>query len=59
MEMVNKEPLSSFSLRALEVGEELTEDYATYEYPGWLLGIAKEYGEDFSYFDLPGQTEVK
>ena len=51
------EPLSSFSLRTLAVGEELTEDYSTYEYPGWLLEISKEYGEDLTYFDLP--TQVK
>merc|ERR1711962_1303063 len=38
-----EEHLSSFSLRALEVGEELTEDYGTYEYPGWLLAICKEF----------------
>ena len=49
--------LSSFSLRALELGEELTEDYSTYEYPGWLLQISKEYGEDLSYFDLPTHTK--
>ena len=49
----SEESLSSFSLRALEVGEELTEDYSTYEYPGWLLEISKQYGEDLSYFDLP------
>ena len=53
----SKESSSSFSLRALAVGEELTENYSTYEYPGWLLEICKQYGEDFSYFDLP--TQVK
>ena len=53
----SREPLSSFSLRALEVGDELTENYSTYEYPSWLLEISKEYGEDLSYFDLP--THIK
>ena len=53
----SREPLSSFSLRALDVGDELTENYSTYEYPSWLLEISKEYGEDLSYFDLP--THIK
>ena len=53
-----EEHLSSFSLRALEVGEELTEDYGTYEYPGWLLAICKEFGEDLSYFDLPAEIDA-
>jgi len=53
----SKESLSSFSLRALGVGEELTENYGTYEYPGWLLEISIQYEEDLSYFDLPTQLE--
>ena len=57
VDTITREPLSSYSLRALEVGEELTEDYGTYEYPGWLLEISKEFGEDLSYFNLPAQVK--
>merc|ERR1712130_893866 len=49
VDTITREPLSSYSLRALEVGEELTEDYSTYEYPGWLLESSKEFGEELSY----------
>ena len=49
--------LSSYALRDLAAGEELLDDYGTYEYPVWLVRLCKEYQVDMEYFDLPSQGE--
>jgi len=46
------EPLSTCALRDIEKGEELREDYATYEYSAWFLDLCKEYGLDFNYVKM-------
>merc|ERR1711934_409960 len=38
--------LSSYALRNLEVGEELRDDYATYEHPAWLVALCREFNVD-------------
>merc|ERR1719234_996818 len=49
------DPLSSYALRDLDVGEELRDDYATYQHPAWLVSLCREFNVDLDYFQLPQQ----
>jgi len=46
------EPFATYALRDIKKGEELREDYATYEYPEWFLALCKDFGLDFSYVKM-------
>ena len=44
--------MSSYALRDLVPGEELLDDYGSYEYPAWLTILYDEYQVDMDYFDI-------
>ncbi len=43
---------SSAAARDIKAGEELLDDYGTYEYPSWLMTIFAKYGIPQDYFDI-------
>jgi SET domain-containing protein len=44
---------STYATRDIAAGEELLDDYGTYEYPDWLLGLYEEYQIDtLSFVDI-------
>jgi len=46
------EPLSSYALKDIKKGEELFDDYGTYEHPKWLIKVCAEYGSAYDYFTI-------
>ena len=43
---------SSYAIRDIKAGEELLDDYGTYEYPAWLMAVFDKYGIPQNYFDI-------
>lgn len=43
------DPNSTYAIRDIKAGEQLLDDYGTYEYPDWFVELAKEYAvpQDF------------
>jgi SET domain-containing protein len=46
------DPLSSYALRDIKKGEELFDDYGTYEHPKWLIKLCAIYGSAYDYFTI-------
>ena len=40
-----------FALRDIAAGEELLEDYGTFEHPQWYYDLHDQYGAPHDYFD--------
>jgi hypothetical protein len=47
---INDDWDSTYAARDIEIGEELLDDYGTYEYPEWFFGLCAEYGVPQDYF---------
>ena len=45
---------SSYAIKNIRKGEELLDDYGTYDWPSWLLKLLAEYEVDIDYFDIQG-----
>eukprot|EP00042_Codosiga_hollandica_P039927 m.338264 g.338264 ORF g.338264 m.338264 type:complete len:91 (+) comp55731_c0_seq1:493-765(+) len=45
-----------YALRDLESGEEMLEDYGTFEHPQWYYNLHDEFGVPHSYFDKQRAT---
>lgn len=50
-------PLSSYAVRDIKKGEELLDDYGTYQWPKWHNKILDQYGVDTSYFTVKERNE--
>ena len=42
--------MSTYAARDIEAGEELLDDYDTYEYPQWFVDLGKRYGREEGKF---------
>jgi len=49
---VGEYEVSSAALRDIAAGEELLDDYGTYEYPAWLMEIFDRWQIPQDYFDI-------
>jgi SET domain-containing protein len=47
---INNDWDSTYAKRDIEAGEELLDDYGTYEYPQWFMNICSEYGVPQDFF---------
>ena len=50
---------STYALRDIETGEELTENYGCFEWPLWLLDLLDEYGVKREYFTITSLVETR
>ena len=53
------DPFNSYAMRDIKKGEELLDDYGTYEWPKWYLQLLTEYGVDVDYFTVPDENKYK
>ena len=45
-----EEQLSSYAIKDIKKGEELLDDYGTFEWPAWIRKLLKEYDVPTDYF---------
>ena len=53
------DPFNSYALQNIKRGEELLDDYGTYEWPEWYLQLLIEYGVDVDYFTVPDENKYR
>jgi len=53
------DPFNAYALRDIQKGEELLDDYGTYEWPDWYLNLLVEYGVDVDYFTVHDKNKYK
>ena len=53
------DPFNAYALRDIRKGEELLDDYGTYEWPDWYLNLLIEYGVDVDYFTVHDKNRYK
>ena len=53
------DPFNAYALRDIKKGEELLDDYGTYEWPDWYLNLLVEYGVDVDYFTVHDKSRNK
>jgi len=53
------DPFNAYALRDIKMGEELLDDYGTYEWPDWYLRLLIEYGVDVDYFKVPDENRYR
>ena len=47
---------SSYAIRDIEEGEELLDDYGTYDYPAWFISLADKYEVPLDYIERKDST---
>ena len=53
------DPFNAYAIRDIKKGEELLDDYGTYEWPDWYLNLLVEYGVDVDYFTVHDRNRFK
>ena len=53
------DPFNAYALRDIKMGEELLDDYGTYEWPDWYLRLLMEYDVDVDYFKVPDENRYR
>ena len=53
------DPYNCYALRDIRKGEELFDDYGTYEWPDWYIHLLTEYNVDVDYFTVPDKNRYR
>ena len=53
------DPYNAYALKDIKKGEELLDDYGTYEWPDWYIKLLTEYNVDVDYFTVPDENRYR